>query len=381
MKFNFRAAIGGVLMCAALPVSAVVIDTNGKFAVASEDGTFAMRLSGRIHADANFYKSDVVDHTSGAFIRRARIGVNGYVRNWDYMITFDNATDEADLKDAYLARQLGPGRLIIGQFKQFQGFDETTSSNDIVFIERTHVSNAMTARAIGVGYHGTVGGFGYAASVYNLREASDGASRAIDDGIGGVVSGYVAPFNAEDKALHLGLTYAYEATDQAGGGINLRPLGRSNEGRFTLFDVAGERADIHRVNLTLAGILGPFAGQAEWLTGSVDADNQPDDDFTAYYGQLSYAMTGGTPRSYDFAKGRVRNPKAAGGSLGAIEVAVRYQYAERQNVGGAELTTVEAGLNYYVNNNVRFMLNYGLADNDVNGDEAELLSLRAQFAF
>jgi phosphate-selective porin OprO/OprP len=357
------------------------IDTDGKLAISADDGSFAARLSARVQADANLYDSDVIARDSGTFIRRARIGVSGHVRNWDYKITFDNATDSADLKDAYLARALGPGRLIIGQFKQFQGLEEMTSSNDILFIERDHVNNAMTARAIGVGYHGLSGNIGWAVSGYNLREAGDGGSRATDDGFGAVTRVYAAPFAARDRALHLGASFSREHSDSDGSGVRLRPAGRSNDGRFQLFDIAGERAEVDRLNLELAGVLGPISAQAEWLTGSADADNLPSDDFHSYYGQLSYALSAGTPRLYDLGKGRMRKPRPEGGSIGAFELAARYQYAERENVPGAELTTIDLGLNYYPNNNVRFMLNYSMAEDELAGDEPDLLSLRAQVAF
>lgn len=376
-----RTASAIAVMLCTTTASAVVIDTDGKLAIAADDGSFGARLSARVHADANFYSSDRVERDSGTFIRRARIGVSGFVRNWDYNITFDNATDAVDLKDAYLARVLGPGRLIIGQFKQFQGFEELTSSNDIALIERSHVSNAMTARAIGVGYHGLSGSIGWAASAYNLRESGDGGSRAIDDGVGAVARVYAAPFAERDRALHIGASFAREYSDSEGAGARLRPAGRSNDGRFQLFDIAGERAEVDRLNLELAGVVGPFAAQAEWLTGSADADNLPSDDFESYYAQISYAMSAGSPRRYDVGSGRMRKPQPDGGSIGAFELVARYQYAERDNVPGAELTTIDFGVNYYPNNNVRFMLNYSMAEDDLAGDEPDLLSLRAQLAF
>lgn len=390
MKRTFeRGALGIALMAMATGATAATINTDGKLVISSDDGNFSARLAGRLHADANLYSSDIVEHDSGAFVRRARIGVSGHIRNWDYEVTFDNATDTSDLKDAFVARKWGPGRLIIGQFKQFQGFEEITSSNDIVFIERSHVSNAMIARAIGVGYHGTHGAFGYAVSGYNLREASDGGARAVNDGLGGVVRLYAAPIRRENRALHLGMSVSREASDVGGTRGRLRPLGRSNEGRFTLFDASSNRADVSddarakvdRLNTELAALVGPVVFEAEWLMGSADPDGAAEQDFSAYYGQLSYALTGGAPRQYDLGQGRTKNPRPGAGSIGAFEVALRYQYAENEGVAGAELTTYDAALNYYPNRNVRFMLNYSMAENDTNGDEPDLLSLRAQFAF
>lgn len=384
-----RGTLGAALLALATSAQAVVIDTDGKLVIASDDDSFAARLSARVHADANLYSSDVVEHDSGAFVRRARIGVSGHVRNWDYEITFDNATDEADLKDAVLARKLGPGRLVIGQFKQFQGFEETTSSNDIVFIERSHVSNAMTTRALGVGYNGTGERFGYAVSGYNLREASDGGARAVNDGVGGVVRLYATPISDKDRVVHAGFSLSREVSDLGGTRGRLRPLGRSNEGRFTLFDASNNRADVaddaratvDRLNTELAALVGPVVFEAEWLMGSADPDGADEQDFSAYYGQISYALTGGTPRRYDLGQGRTKNPRPGAGSVGAFEVALRYQRAENEGVQGAELTTYDAALNYYPNRNVRFMLNYSMAENDANGDEPDLLSLRAQIAF
>ncbi|WP_421717438.1 OprO/OprP family phosphate-selective porin [Algiphilus sp.] len=390
MKFFIRGgALGIALLALSGTAQAVSINTDGRLVISAEDGTFSARISGRLHADANLYDSDRVEHDSGAFVRRARIGVMGHIRNWDYEVTFDNATDESDLKDAFVARQLGPGRLIVGQFKQFQGFEEITSSNDIVFIERSHVSNSMIARALGVGYHGTRGFMGYAVSGYNLREASDGGARAVDDGVGGVLRLYAAPIQRDRTALHLGFSFSREVSDLGGTRGRLRPLGRSDEGRFTLFDASSGRDDVaedaratvDRLNMELAALHGPVAFEAEWLVGSAEPDDAPDQDFSAYHAQLSYALTGGSPRRYDLGEGRTKNLRPSTGSIGAFEVALRYQFAENEAVPGAELTTVDTALNYYPNRNVRFMLNYSMAENALSGDEPNLLSFRAQVAF
>jgi len=384
-----RGALCAALLALAGSAQAVVIDTDGKLVIASADNTFAARLSARVHADANLYNSNRVEHDSGAFVRRARIGLSGHVRTWNYAITFDNATDEADLKDAFLGHKFGAGRLVIGQFKQFQGLEEITNSNDTVFIERSHVSHAMTARALGVGYHGTGEAFGYAVSGYNLREASDGGARAVNDGIGGVVRLYAAPIRDKCRVVHAGFSLSREVSDLGGTRGRLRPLGRSNEGRFTLFDASSNRADVtedaratvDRLNTELAALVGPVVVEAEWLMGSADPDGAPEQDFSAYYGQISYALTGGSPRRYDLGQGRTENPRPGAGSVGAFEVALRYQRADNEGVQGAELTTYDTALNYYPNRNVRFMLNYSMAENDADGDAPNLLSLRAQIAF
>ncbi|MGB0211630.1 MAG: hypothetical protein ACPGE9_05470, partial [Algiphilus sp.] len=59
--------IGAAALCAVTLLGmpaiapAVTIDTDGRLVIAADDGTFAARISGRVHADANFYGSGVVD--------------------------------------------------------------------------------------------------------------------------------------------------------------------------------------------------------------------------------------------------------------------------------------------------------------------------------
>ena len=110
MKVFIRGgALGIALLALSGTAQAVSINTDGRLVISAEDGTFSARISGRLHADANLYDSDRVEHDSGAFVRRARIGVMGHIRNWDYEVTFDNATDESDLKDAFVARAARSG--------------------------------------------------------------------------------------------------------------------------------------------------------------------------------------------------------------------------------------------------------------------------------
>ncbi len=364
---------------------AAKIDTNDRLRISSDDGSFSLRLSARVHADVNFYDSDTKALTSGAFIRRARIGVSGNLHEWGYEVTFDNAGDAPDLKDARLTRRAGPGTLAIGQFKVFEGLEQLTSSNDITFIERSHVGNTVAGRKIGLGYNGTAGMVGYAGTVYNLREAAEGGTRAINDGIGVAARAYVAPIKERDRALHFGVSYALENTDNAGARGRVRPAGRANDYRdgdafrFVTFDRRGERAEIDRLNLEAAAVFGPFSAQAEYLIGNADTDTRAKDDFTVWYAQASYMLTGET-RSYDFGRGRMRAPKPQS-EWGAVELAARYQYAERDNVPNAELTTIDLGVNYYASANVRFMLNYSMVDNKLIDDKPNLVSMRAQWAF
>ena len=365
-----------------LSANAAEVRTDGRLQITSDDKQFSARLRARLHADANFYNNDEVDHKSGAYIRRARIGVEGNVGVWKYEVTFDNATDGPDLKDAMLSTKFGPGNILFGQAKVREGLEQLTSSNDLTFMERSHVGNLVAGRQIGVGYRGATESAGYGFNVYSLREASDGGSRAIDDGWGGSGRVYFAPINDGTNAVHLGVSYAIERIDDfdfdgdpLGERARVRPAGRSNVGRFVVYDRRAEKVDTSRVNLEAAATMGAFTAQAEYMMGANSTDTRPDDDFTAWYLQASYAI--GAHRKYDVSSGRMRAPHKAG----TWEIAARYQSVER-DITSEELENIDLGVTYYSNANVRFLVNYTtVLTNDQTDDKTEVVALRAQWAF
>ena len=372
------ACLSALAAAVAMPVQAAQVNTNNRLQISSDDGSFSARLRARVHADANFYDNDEVEHVSGAFLRRARIGVSGNLEDWKYEVTFDNAGDSVDTKDAMLARRFGPGTLNIGQFKVFEGLEQLTSSNDLTFMERSHVGNTVAGRQIGMAYNGTTDNIGYAVGGYNLVESSDGGTRAVNDGHGFSGRIWATPIVDGDTTVHLGLSAVQEKVNGDGERARLRPAGRSNEERFVVFDRRGERADITRVNLEAAAVMGPLALSAEYLMGNAETDTRDDNEFTVWYAQASYVFGGN--RRYDLGKGRLRNPRGNG----IWEVAIRYQEAENDDKQANLTTTLETfdlGVTYYANQNVRFMANYVMSDNEQNDDEANLFSMRAQWVF
>ncbi|MCG3206105.1 MAG: Porin O [Elusimicrobia bacterium] len=368
-------------------IYAAQINTSGKLEILADDRSFSARITGRLFIDANFYHTDSEERrlTSGAFIRSARIGVTGNFREYEYEVEFDNATDQANLRNANIKRDIGPGKLSIGQFKISEGFDAVNSAIDLVFIERPYLADIVPGYKIGLGYKGTSKKMGYSTDVYNMREASDGESRPINAGVGAVARAYAAPINQKLLALHLGGSFAVEYTDSIGTLIRVSPIGRAEEYRntedfrFVLVDRQDERVTVNRFNLETAAVNGPLSVQAEYMNGRATSPTRSDDDFSTWYGHVSYILTG-EARKYVFRRGRIHRPVPSR-SAGAVEIAARYQQASRHQVANAKLTATEFGVTYYANQNVRFMLNYGVAHNKLIDDSPRLVSMRAQFDF
>ncbi|MFN0118817.1 MAG: OprO/OprP family phosphate-selective porin [Elusimicrobiota bacterium] len=368
-------------------INAAQINTNGKLEIAADDYSFSARITGRLHVDGNFYRSgsDRRKLPSGTFVRRARIGVRGNFRAWEYRVDLDNATDTPDLRGAYIRRLIGPGKFSIGQFKVFESISEMTSSNHTTFIERAFVGHIVPGMKIGVAYNGSTGHFGYSGSIYNARKASDGEARPTNAGVGGVLRGFYAPVHEKTTAVHFGASYAYEATDSSGTRVRISPLGRAEEFkdgrefRFNIYDRRDRHVKVDRIIFETAAVNGPLSIQAEYLFGQAKANKMTDDSFRVWYVELSYVLTG-EAKEYDLKRGRIESLEPER-EMGAFEISARHQRAEREKINQAELSATEFGLTYYANANVRFLVNYGWSHNKLIDDKPRLLSTRAQFNF
>ncbi len=369
------------------PAAAAQINTYGKLVISADDYSFSARLTARVQMDGNFYHSGSPDRTltSGLFMRRARLGLEGNFREWEYSVGLDFATDVTSLEDAYVARKIGPGKLKIGQFKVYESLEQIADSNDLPLMERSYVSEMAPGFKMGSAYYGTVGHFGYSENIYNNLEAVDAGGAPVDDGVGVVERAYVAPVNTKTETLHFAASYAYVYTDTVGDKASVRPIGRADTYRdgedfkFTLYDRKNERAQIDRFILESAAINGPLYVQGEYMAGEARTKIQSQDSFNTWYAQASYALTGES-RKYHFQDGTFER-LVPNRESGAWEINARYQEATRVKVTDAKLTSTELGVNYYANMNVRFMLNYGWTDNQLINDKPRLLFMRMQFDF
>ncbi len=392
---NFRRWMIVTLHVAAVTGSAFAaqINTSGRLEISADDGSFSARVTGRLFMDTNFYMGgdDNKQLTSGSFARSARIGLEGNFHEYEYAVESDFADETSQLKDGYLRRILGPGKIMAGQFKVLEGLEQKTSGEDDTFMENSYLSQIIPGHQIGAAYYGATGMFGYAGTVYNMRQAADGEARPITSGLGSVVRGFVAPINQNQVAVHLGASFAHEFADIDNpdfitNPVRVSPAGRaeryrngSNTYRFVIYDRDGERASIDRLNLETLMINGPLSLQGEYLKGVSKVTTQTDDDFNAWYAQLSYFITGEV-REYKILSGDVNRP-IPNRDTGAVEIAARYQQVEREKIAGAKLRSTDLGLTYYANQNVRILVNYNFVHNNLSPGDPNLLSTRFQFDF
>lgn len=444
MSNTLKVAALAVLALAASNVYADPAETKGGIKVKTEDGRFEATVGGRIQFDYYFFSEDegaraatnATGSTSapfgsgvaangankgGAAFRRTYLTLTGKAYGWDYKFENDftaSSNTGGSFREMWIGTKVGPGKLIIGQHKPFRGMEELTSSNEITFMERpnTTATGIYNGRQFltGLFYKGNTETYGYGIHATSLN---NGTNQTEGHSIGG--RAYWFPLSEDGRTVHVGLAYNSDREDAGSaaaspvfiyGGRGARiPLTLGNAGS-SLASGIGTQSTIHG---ELAGSFGSFFAQAEYAVSTVEnaydiaggAQDQ-DGEVTAYYVQAGYFITG-EKKVYKKDRGAFGAPKP-NNAYGAVEAVVRYESSEYDDtVAGqargcaaanaptpgyffrqCEASQLTVGANWYVNPNVRFMLNYYLAEADIGSsgnvsgkDEPEAISLRAQFGF
>jgi phosphate-selective porin OprO/OprP len=140
------------------------------------------------------------------------------------------------------------------------------------------------------------------------------------------------------------------------------------------------------------GIYGPWSLQGEYIRADVERDAGGSLGFDGYYLQASWFLTGES-RNYRPDKGTVdvlqpiRNLSLKDGGWGAWELGIRFSNLDLNDgdVEGGDMDDLTLGLNWYVNQYVRFMANYvnvlSVEGGAHDGDEPDVFQIRAQVAY
>ena len=377
----------------------------------SNDGNFKMQVGGRIQvdwADVNGddpFVSDIEGEEgntldgSGVEFRRARLFVSGTIYDTvDFKAQYDFAGGDADFKDVWLGLRKVPyvGAIRAGHQKEPFSLEEQTSSKYITFMERSLPNAFSPSRNTGLLVKNAVldKRLTWAAGVFeDVDDTGDSFNDFADWNATARVTGL--PWYEEEgrRLLHLGLSYTHQFRDDDDTTVRFRqrPESHLTDARIVNTDrFAADDVDI--VNPELALVLGPFSLQGEYFYTSVDAEMENDPTFDGYYVFGSVFLTG-EHRPYSKSKGsfgRVKpkqNFHPTEGGWGAWELGVRYSSIDLsdENIMGGEADNVTVGLNWYLNPNVRWMINYVNSDVEdrvnVDDDDLNIVQTRLQIDF
>ena len=406
------------------------ITTKGKLEIAADEHKF--RIGGRAQHDVTLVGNDGDGRvgSSEQQFRRARIYLSGTAwEQWDWKFQFDleDADDNStSIEDAYISyRGWDPASITVGQRKAPFSLSALTSSKYITFIERAAPTDLFTAEAIGVGgrspgitlensgkNHTLAGGF------YLMRQRGDAndtgeftdsagdtvevelgtdsiSERNIDDGWGFSGRATWLPVNRSGSHLvHAGASFGYKHyPNETVNRFRVRPAVSEGD-RIVDSDGAIAANNFWGMNLEAASIWGPFAASAEYYYGDFDGTGDVGDtDMEGFYVQGSYFLTGENRRYKKgaFSSVKVKDP-LGGGGWGAWEVGMRYSSTDLgAGIGADSGDVLTAALNWYVNNNMMFKLNYVKTFCDNGGADTcdwgsgdgdpEYLSFRTQVFF
>lgn len=362
------------------------VETRGGLKVTSADRNFEASLGGRIHFDAYSFNSDVAATTDTTEFRRARLTLSGKAYGWDYKMENDfSAGNNLDgFRDLYIARNMLGGKLTIGHFKPYRSMEELTSSNDILLMERpsTSATGIYSGRQFqqGVGYLRAGGNYTLGVSAFNMRSAP--TARAEGVGISGRATW--APINDGTSTLHFGGSYSHENLNKGTPSVSAVSNYAGRRGpsltmATTSAAVGTNDSQVDTLGLEAAYLNGPLFVQSEYARASFGQANGSSQDVDAFYVQGSFMLNGGL-KVYKGASGVFGSPVVPA-DKGLWELVARYDMMENNDLVDTKTTSALLGVNYYVNPNLRFMLNWTQGNNDKTGDEPSQVALRTQFAF
>jgi phosphate-selective porin OprO/OprP len=327
-----------------------------------------------------------VEEFQGTELRRARLGFEGSIYDWDYKFEGDFAKGDTSIKDAFVAynTKLGGNKvnLKMGQSQIAFGFNTAASSKYMTFIDRPWYADGVLSPARQSGLVGKVSGdiWSLAASA-TIGELSGGTTSENADGTTFAARGTFMPLTGENT-VQLGAGYMSVSQNANEFEFGQHLSNHKDKLEIESASLTGTQFDgSNAYELDAVGIFGPFHALAEYNSFTADNNTGSDIDIDSYSVEVGYFLTGESMKLKNGLWDGV-SPKS---SYGAWQVATRFENTDiddNANDEKADMWTV--GLNYYPTKNIRLMLDYSTVtkfeSNDATKDgfEPSAIKFRAQ---
>jgi phosphate-selective porin OprO and OprP len=361
----------------------VTADKSG-FSIKSADGAYRLRIGGYAQLDSRFFLDEKQRSTVDTFIlRRVRPILEGTVAKiFDFRIMPDFGAGQTVLQDAYVEGRFSPAfRIRAGKFKPPVGLERLQSGADILFVERSLPTNLVPNRDLGVQIAGDLAGgvASYQVGVFNgvvdggIADADTNSEKDLAARL------FFQPFVQGNGPLkNLGFGIAGTSGNQSGTATAPGLPSYRSPGQATVFVY---RSDGTAPNTTIADgrhrrivpqaylYSGPFGLLAEYASSRQDVTRgtvSRELDHRSWQAAASWVISGGVPTYRSVDPKVVFDPAAH--TWGAWEVKVRFSkldidpaafpiFANPATAIRSE-QAVAAGLNWYLNRNVRLLFDY-----------------------
>jgi phosphate-selective porin OprO/OprP len=355
---------------------------------------------GSVGTTANRDTNAAQDFSDGAYFRRVRLGVEGTINrdfNYKLMFEFGGAGTEAQgrVNDAYINYTgFAPFTIQLGAFAPPANMEDGGTPDDLLFIERptpSELSRALGASEgrLGLGVRGA-GARWMSSLTLTSRTIAD--AEVFDSQLAAVGRFGLLAATSANYNVHVGVngTYVFKTPDQGFGTavrypfrFRDRPELRVDSTR--LIDTGSIDADsVYSAGLEFGANWKSWYFQAEnfWYGIERRAPTTLDDpSFGGWYAQASWILTGET-RRYNVANGSFGAPRpfvpfTMNGGRGAWELALRYSHTDLNDnegiagaacaaacIRGGEQNIWSFGINWFINPNIRIILDYLRVDVD-----------------
>jgi len=380
---------------------------NGRPTISGPDFTFSLRAL--VQFDTAYYGQSTIpgglDFASGSDFRRARFGFEGTAfDNWSYNFIYDfggSGVEGSTISSAYIQYDgLAPVHIKAGAFPPPESFDDSTSAGDLTFLERSQPTDLERSIA---GADGRKAFDLYAyddryfvSAAYTMGLVGDAATYDQQQAFVGRAAYRIIAGDDANLAIGADTTYEFKPADTSAGPnsphllrLRERPELNVDSNGYRLIDTGSSGIDSDNLltwGVEAAGNWKNFYGQGGYFGYDLsrrtlgNPAGLSDPDFNGWYLQASWILTG-EAKPYRANTGSFGSPKPAQnftvdkGGWGAWEVAARYSdlnlnynegvFGKSTPVGGirgGDQRIWSAGLNWYPNPVLRFMLDYQHVD-------------------
>lgn len=346
---------------------------------------FNASLSGLLQVDAMKFAPNNQDLSSGANIHRARLYLDGQLTSaWGYDFSYDFRANDLLLAQI---RYFGWENMQLSMGQIFPSFSISNNASDasmntLELPLPVEAFSPLFAYYLGTGYNVWNEFLTLQLAVFGPHFPQNMAGKIP---LGGTARLVCSPIHTETKMFELGLSGWTEKSD----GSNSFIVGSVPEIQSHEYDAIVYSGIINHVNsygsvgAEMAAIYGPWSAQMEYLQMHINrSNNNPNLKFSGYYFTGSYFLTGESlvysfPNADFEGKVNIHNKK-----LGAWEVLVRYSTLnlDDADVAGGKENDITLGLNWYLNQHVKFLVNYvyAMAKPGSNGENDNVNSIAAR---
>jgi phosphate-selective porin OprO/OprP len=376
---------------------------DGILTLSSDDKRFKYWFDNRVYVDGAVYFGDNTYHNyqtgaveenkigNGVNIRRMRFAMKTILwGHWGGEIDFDFAYNEVDIKDAFI-RYIGKNwQVKAGNFKEPFSMEVTTTSRYLTFIERPMTSKMDPSRHLGISYRRFGNHYFFEGGFFSSTVANDAMqqqNKKQGTNAGWSTTGRVAwaPIKKDKTVLHFGSSASYRKPKlpEFGDPINsfrysTRAETSINRKKYidTDFIENSESSVLYGFELAFANknfkVGGEYFGAIIYRDASKVPTGQDKPTSKGFFVYGAWIINNGD-YYYNMAEAEFSQIDFRNNKKGAFEVAVRYSYLNVNSfTDDSQIPYIAGGagegyafeLNYYLNYNIKFMLNYTYINHD-----------------